>query len=218
MDVTIAVLTGQRPELLSRTLDAMAENQPDLWAAAAKVVVHNSGDAATASVLDAHDWQARVVLDGRLRGIAEASQHLILEACRQDRRYVLRLEDDWIVDQTEFVDTSVRLLESDLNVGQVRLRRSSEIVMAKHRVTKLPIRWRDTIHGHRWAPSAHYTHNPSLMRTWDNAALVGYSDEVDAARRFHAAGWSSAQHIPGAFAHAGDRDQGLSLKWSRAGQ
>lgn len=217
MDVTIAVLTGQRPELLRETLAAMVEHQPDLWGAAAKVVVHNSSDGETAAVLDEHDWDRRVVLEGRLRGIAEASHHLIEAACIVDRRYVLRLEDDWIADPVSFYHDAVELLKSDLNVGQVRLRRSSEKVLDKHRVTKHDIRWRTLDSGHSWAPSAHYTHNPSLMRTWDYAALAGYSDEIDAARRFVEAGWSTGHHVPGAFAHAGDRSRGLSLKWSRTG-
>lgn len=213
-DLTIAILTGRRPELLARTLAAMVEHQPDLWAAAAKVVVHNTGDAETAAVLDEHDWHLRVVLNGRLHGIAEASHYLIRAACEADRRYVLRLEDDWLADPVDWYPRSVELLESDLNVGQIRLRRSAEKVLAKHRVTKREIRWRKLDDGHQWAPSAHYTHNPSLMRTWDNAAIAGYTDEIDAARKFLAGGWSTVQHVPGAFAHAGHRDEGLSLKWS----
>lgn len=215
MDVTIAVLTGQRPELLREMLAAMVEHQPDLWAGAAKVVVHNSADAATAAVLDEHDWDERVVLSGHLRGIAEASQYLIRAACTVDRRYVLRLEDDWLAHPVDFYHVAVKLLESDFNVGQVRLRRSSEKVMTKHRVTKQTMVWRELEGGHRWASSAHYTHNPSLMRTWDNAAIAGYTDEVDAARKFYASGWSTVQHFPGVFAHAGHKEAGLSLKWSR---
>lgn len=216
MDVTIAVLTGQRPELLARTLTAMAAHQPVLWAEATKVVVHNTGDKGTAAVLDQYDWDRRVVLDGALRGIAEASQYLIRAAAEADRRYVLRLEDDWVADAVTFYPVAAQILEDpELNVGQVRLRRYVEKVMTKHRVTKKPIVWRRLENGHDWAPSAHYTHNPSLMRTWDLAAIAGYSDEVDAARRFLRGGWSSVQHIPGAFAHGGHREEGLSLKWTR---
>ena len=216
MDLTVAVLTGQRPELLTATLAAIAERQPDLWAAAAKVVVHNTGDRATADVLDAYPWDRRVTLTGPLRGIAEASQHLIKAAAEVDRRHVLRLEDDWICDGVDFYPDAAAILDdAELNVGQVRLRRAVEKVLPNHRVTRQPIRWRQLDTGHRWAPSAHYTHNPSLMRTWDYAAMAGYADEVDAARRYLQAGWSSAQHVPGAFWHAGDRSLGLSLKWTK---
>jgi hypothetical protein len=215
VDVTVAVLTGRRPELLAATLTAFADRQPTLWEAAAKVVVHNTGDPATAEVLDRYPWDDRVVLDGRLRGIAEASQHLIKAVATADRRHVLRLEDDWIVTSTDFYrDAAVILDDRELNVGQVRLRLADEKVLPNHRVTRQPIRWRQLDDGHRWAPSAHYTHNPSLMRTWDYAAMAGYADEIDAARRYLQGGWSSAQHVPGAFRHAGDRDLGLSLKWT----
>jgi hypothetical protein len=215
MDLTIAVLTGKRPELLAATLAALELNQPELYAAAAKVVIHNTGDRETAEVLDRYVWDQRVVLKGALRGIAEASQYLIKAAAEVDRRHVLRLEDDWLVSSRPFYAEAAELLEDpELNVGQIRLRDASETVMTKHRITKKPMVWRELDSGHQWAPSAHYTHNPSLMRTWDYAAMAGYTDEIDAARRYLEAGWSSVQHVPGAFAHAGDRDRGLSLKWS----
>jgi hypothetical protein len=214
-DVTIAVLTGKRPALLEATLAALVTNQPELYAAAAKVVIHNTGDPETAEVLDRYVWDERVVLKGKLRGIAEASQHLIKAAALADRRHVLRLEDDWLVSSRPFYAEAAALLEDpELNVGQIRLRDASETVMVKHRVTKKPMIWRELDNGHLWAPSAHYTHNPSLMRTWDYAAMAGYTDEIDAARRFFEAGWSTVQHVPGAFVHAGDKNRGLSLKWS----
>lgn len=216
MDVTVAVLTGQRPELLAATLSAMAERQPHVWDGGARVVVHNTGDRATADVLDGYRWDKRVTLKGGLRGIAEASQHLIKAAALVDRRYVLRLEDDWVAEPVAFVNHAIDLLEHpELNIGQVRLRRADEKVLTKHRVTRRPIRWHDADGRSVWSPSAHYTHNPSLMRTWDYAAMAGYADELDAARRYVEAGWASAQHVPGAFRHAGDRDRGLSLKWTK---
>jgi len=210
-ELTIAVLTGLRPALLFRTLEAFEERQPDVWHAATRTVVHNTGDRATAEVLDLYEWDDRLELTGPLLPIAQASQHLIAQAALADRAFVLRLEDDWEVDRTPFWDEAVNLLG---DARQVRLRKAAEPVMTRHRITKDPIRWRETEDGHLWAPSAHYTHNPSLMRTWDLVALSGYSDEIDAARRYHDAGWSTAQHVPGAFRHLGDRSENLSLKWS----
>lgn len=209
--LTLAVLTGLRPALLTRTLEAFRTRQPDLWHSATRTVVHNTGDPATAEVLDRYEWADRLELTGPLLPIAQASQHLIAQAALADEPFVLRLEDDWEVDGTAFFDDAVGLLAE---ARQVRLRRADERVLTHHRITKAPIRWRETEDGHLWAPSAHYTHNPSLMRTWDLVALSGYSDEIDAARRFHEAGWSSAQHRPGAFRHLGDRADGLSLKWA----
>lgn len=198
--LTIAVLTGHRPALLSATLEAMASRQAGIWGTATRVVVHNGADPATSEVLDRYQWHHRTVLEGRLRSIAEASQYLMQLVADADQPYVMRLEDDWEADETVWWDDAVGLLEE---CGQVRLRKADEPVMTDHRITGRPIRWQDTTNGHRWAPSAHFTHNPTLMRTWDLIALAGYTDEVDAARRMVDAGWASAQHQPGVFRHLG---------------
>jgi hypothetical protein len=210
--MTIAVLTGRRPALLAKTLEAMRKNQPQVWRSSVRVVFHNSGDAATAEVLDQYRWDERRTHEGDLLSIGAASARLVELAGIVDQRYVLRLEDDWWADGTEFVEDSVALLES---VGQVRLRKASERTMSRHRLTNQPIRWRRIDGKHQIARSAHFTHNPSLMRTWDLVAMGAYRDEIEAARRFDEAGWAVAQHSPGVFRHLGDRKAGLSLKWGK---
>lgn len=211
--LTIAVLTGQRPELLARTLSSFVRHQGAIWGDAVRVVVHNSGDEATAEVLSEYEWHVERTIIGELLSIGEASAHLLELVGEADSTYVLRLEDDWQVDATPFFDDSVRLLE---DVGQVRLRKFHEPVLTSHRITKKPIRWVKHETGHYVTESAHYTHNPALMRTWDAVALGPYSDELHASRKFVEAGWASAQHLPGAFRHLGDRKAGLSLKWREA--
>lgn len=208
--LTVAVLTGLRPALLAKTLAAMSEHQPDVWHQCVRVVFHNSGDRETSEVLDQYRWDERRTHTGDLLGIGAASVHLVELAGIVDQRYVLRLEDDWQADRTPFVEDSVALLES---VGQVRLRKATERVMTQHRVTKQPIRWSRDPSGHRVTKRAHYTHNPSLMRTWDLVAMGPYENEIEAAVRFDRSRWGVAQHEPGVFSHLGDRGAGLSLKW-----
>ena len=210
--LTIGVLTGLRPALLHRTLTAMRDKQGDVWESATRVVVHNTGDAETAAVLDMFEWDERLTLHGELLSIAEASQHLLRLAGEADNPFYMRLEDDWEATAATWIDDACALLE---RVGQVRLRHWEEPVLTKHRVTKKWINWQELPTGHLIAESAHFTHNPSLMYTWDAVALGGYTDEIDAARRMHEAGWASAQLVPGVFRHLGDKRKGLSLKWSK---
>lgn len=213
--LTIGVLTGMRPDLLAQTLEAFSSRQPDLWQSAIKVVVHNTGDRPTREVLDEYEWDDRLTLHGELRSIAEASEQLLAVADDAGQEYFLRLEDDWEATSAAWWNDAVELLKK---AGQVRLRRSDEKVLATHRVTKQQIIWKQQPSGHLWSRSAHYTHNPSLMRTADAVSLSGYSDEIDAARRYLEAGWATAQLVPGVFRHLGHREQGLSLKWSQDGR
>lgn len=209
--LTITVLTGRRPALLEQTLRSMAERQTEVWEMATRTVVHNGGDPETADVLDRYEWHDRKTLQGRLRTIGEASQYLLKQAADADNLYVMRLEDDWEATSSVWLQDAVALLDE---VGQVRLRHYDEPVLRKHRVTKEPIVWRTQTSGHKVTRSAHFTHNPNLMRTWDAVSLGGYEDEMDATRRYHEAGWKSAQLVPGVFRHLGHKNKGLSLKWS----
>lgn len=213
-DLTVAVITGRRPDLLATTLHSFAAQNPDLWNTAVRVAVHNGGpdDCETAETLDSFRWDVRHRVNGPLLGIGAASA-VLAEQVRHapPTALLLRLEDDWeCVRQHWFADAASIL--NDPTVGQVRLRKAAEPVMRNDRLTGRPIRWRqyrDT--GHHVA-LAHYTHQPSLMRTEDWHALFPYRNEVDAARRFRRSALRTVQHRPGVFKHLADRTR--SLKWN----
>lgn len=204
MTVTIAVLTGRRPDLLTRTLDSFATHHRELWDTAVRTVLHNTGDAETVQVLDRFRWDDRQTTD-ELLPIGAASQLLGLQVADADTEYVLRLEDDWEASPVPFYHDAVALLEL---AGQVRLRRADERVMDRCAVCRKPFRWRQVGGGHSISNHGHYTHNPSLMSTDVFATLFPYTNEKEAGKRFH--GRSIVQHTPGVFAHLGG--DGRSLK------
>lgn len=207
MSLTIAVLTGRRPELLQQTLDSFVEHHSHIWDDARRTVFHNSGDVETAEVLDRYVWHDRRIHEGGLLPIGEASQVL---AGQVDSEYVLRLEDDWQACPVDWWDDAVALLDV---AGQVRLRGSSEKVSPKCQSCRQPLNWQQ--HGkHRVSDHGHYTHNPSLMRTKDFLALFPYQNERVAGRRYH--GKPIAQHQPGVFTHLGG--DGRSLKHNGGGR
>jgi hypothetical protein len=204
-DITIAVLTGRRPHLLKRTLDAL----PDwLWTSAHTVVMHNSGDDKTAEVLNDYKIDLRYTcLDG-LWPIGSASSHLFKLAQAEQRSFTLHLQDDWLChDQSdEWLLTALRILDGRPEVKQVRLRLTSERVSINHLVDGQQIRW-NSADGYRWSRRAHYTLNPTLMRTED--LLTDIEGERDGMRQFLERGWHVAQLTPGVFAHIGGHGQSL---------
>lgn len=207
--LTVAVLTGKRPQLLERTLSSFVERNPLLWKDASRVVFHNFGDGASARILDRYDWHKREVRPNELLTIGQASQYLGALALSQRTRYVLRLEDDWLChDSPGWFESAVNVLE-DPEVGQVRLQRHDEPTRPENMVTHEPIVWSDYPGGHQ-AGNAHYTHRPSLMRSFDYSALFPYRKEHHAMRRFYQRGLLVVQHRPGVFSHLGGDT--LSLK------
>ena len=204
MNLTIAVLTGRRPALLERTLTAFTDHHPEVWGSAVRCVMHNTGDDATRQVLDRYDWDLRHTTNGRLLPIGEASQILGQQVEEAGTEFVMRLEDDWEAHPVDWWEDAVQLLDT---AGQVRLRRHDEKVMGRCAVCRNQMLWVEQ-DGHRVTKDAHYTHNPSLMRTELFLTLFPYRDERDAGRKFH--GQPAAQHVPGVFSHLGG--DGKSLK------
>lgn len=196
MDLTVAVLTGQRPALLDRTLTSFLTHHRDIWDQAAKVVVHNTADPDSAQILDRYDWDRRVDHHGPLLPIGQATALLDDEIRHTGSRYTLRLEDDWEAHPVDWWDDAVALLGE---VGQVRLRRADETVSSRCLVCRKQTRWAGRPHrvGH-----THYTYNPSLILTDLHLSIAGHANERDAMRRFHPR--DVAQHQPGVFSHIGD--------------
>jgi hypothetical protein len=204
-DITIAVLTGRRPHLLKRTLDAL----PDwLWASAHTIVMHNSGDDETAKLLSDYEIDLRYTcLDG-LWPIGQASSHLFKLAQAERRSFTLHLQDDWLChDQNGgWLLTALRIFEERPRVKQVRLRKTSERVSINHLVDGQRVSWHQS-DGYRWSRRAHYTLNPTLMRTED--LLTNIEGERDGMRQFLLAGHHIAQLTPGVFTHIGGHGQSL---------
>lgn len=197
-DVLVAILTGGRPQLLARTLRALASCGS--WNAVALV---NGGDRPTLDVLGHHPWISVENRPGKIRKIGPAVSELLEIAVQAGPSYILHLEDDWACreDATRWLGDAIAFL-GDAGVGQVRLRRASEKVLRTSMITGAKIRWRH-IRGHMRSPNAHLTFNANLMRAGDVSQVYPCDDEPHAQLRFAALDLDVVQHVPGAFAHIG---------------
>lgn len=206
--VVVTLLTGRRPALLERTLHRMQTCMPGLLKRAHVTVLHNGGDEETAAVLFKYEDIIDVtVTTSRLLDIGAATSLLAQQAAMTDRKYWLHLEDDWnaIPVTIDWLAQAQTILHTRPKVFQVRLRHHGEPVLAKHMVTSRPLRW--STHGkYRMTTDAHYTNNPSLVRTKDAEKIWPARGEREAQRN----AWNSglrfvAQLIPGVFFHTGDK-------------
>lgn len=207
-DVAVTLLTGGRPDLLAATVASVLRGAPGLLETAHVAVLHNGPDPATAALIDSWGWVDHLtVLEDRLP-VAQAA--LALLGFPPPRQYTLHLEDDWQVATLDlsWLDRARAVLADEPDVGQVRLRHRGEPVLKTHMVTRRPITWSPGLHGTEVA-SAHYTLNPSLMRSAQVAELWPAPDERGAARQMAWRGWTTAQMVPGVFRHIGG---GASLR------
>lgn len=203
-NVAVTILTGLRPALLAATVASVQDTAPGLLASAHVTVLHNGADPDTSDLLDGYDWvDRRIVIDGPQLAHGPATSALF--GGLPDRPYLLHLEDDWAAVSLHegWLDAARAVLDADPEVGQVRLRHRGDRVLPRHMVTGRPIAW--TPHHIAGASTAvaHWTLNPSLMRTAEIGALWPADDESQAMRRFAASGALTAQLDPGVFTHLG---------------
>ena len=208
-DVTVAVLTGHRPELLSRTLESLPSW---LLSSAHFVVLHDGGDQPTIDVLAGYEDKIDKLIR---RKHPRQMMHTIGDnwsvlAEHADRPYFLMLEDDW-----EFVGLGAEWLSNARNalnegVGQVRLRSVSEAVLTRHMVDRRGIVW--TPHPHGWIADAHFTTNPSLVRSSDLPFMWPADGERGMQRNAVANGLRCVvQANPGPWMHIGERSMREAL-------
>lgn len=208
-DVAVTIITGKRPSLLASTLASIHDGAPGLLESAWVAVLHNGGDPVTGHLLD----QFGSVIDHRattdtVYPLGHAAHAMLGTA--PPRPYTLHLEDDWTLTTTVhgWLDRARDMLRDSPRIGQVRLRHRGDKVLDKHMVTRRTINWQpassacpmDTL-----VADAHYTLNPSLMRSTDLPVVWAVPDgEAQAAARYRNALWLSAQAVPGVFRHTGE--------------
>lgn len=203
--VGIGLLTGHRCALLRRTLNSIEQRIPNLLADHYVLVLINGRDPETLEYVSSRSWVDRWICNNDMLPVGPATSLLIKQLIDSgSHEFVLHLEDDWCVDtrETTWLRRSCRLLKERSDVGQVRLRRSTERVLKRHMITRETIRWEDKA-GFRTAKTAHFTFNPSLLRAADVNRTYPCSSEQDAQRRFLGTGLATAQLLPGVFRHIG---------------
>lgn len=205
--VGVTLLTGGRPRLLRRSVEALRRLAPGLLAGGAVAVLVNGDDAESRGYVDALDFvDVRLDHAGGFLPTGEAASRLVravLDHTPVD--FVLHLEDDWVAEscEAEWLGRAAALLDASPELGQVRLRHAGEPVLAHHMVTRRPIRW-EPRGAARVTASAHFTFNPSLVRAAEARRVFACASEPEAQRRFLATGLGSAQLLPGVFRHIGE--------------
>lgn len=217
-DIAITLLTGDRPDLLARTLMSLRNGAPGLLSSAHVAVVQNGPDTpdatpepgySTDDILGMfHQYIDTFTLLRDRLPVGQATTALL--GYPPPRPYTLHLEDDWqaVTADITWLDRARQVLTDHADIHQVRLRHAGETVMARHMLTRRPLMWQPGPYGTRTAP-AHYTLNPSLMRSAEVAELWPADGENGAARQFYNRGWKVAQMEPGVFRHIGG---GASLR------
>lgn len=215
----ITVLTGNRLELLKRTLESLNRADSAVLESAYVVVFLNGKDEETAAYLSHKTFIDEFLYEPSPlpEPIGKAMRRLVRRVQKTDARFLLHLEDDWecTAKDASFLLDAGTILQMQEKVGQVRLRSASEKTSLQHMVGGSFHAWQDTeIGGVKCKVSGlHFTFNPSLVRVRDLSSIFSNTapdlgvrqrgHERDVAANFKRFGWSVAQLMPGVFRHIG---------------
>ena len=213
-DTAVTILTGRRPELLRKQLASLRIQAPGLLDTARVHLLVNGGDPETVSIAAVwaatnHNISYEVQGQAGIWKIGPATSHLARWAYERAQPYWLHLEDDWeiVTPHHGWFNEARTILQTDPDVRQVRLRHITEPVLTQHMHTRQPITWRtadDPTATYLHSP-AHWTFNPSLVRTADIPSIFPADGERAAMRNANRHGLDRkiAQHAPGVFRHIG---------------
>lgn len=207
--ITVTLLTGFRPELLNRTIANLRNYAPGLLETAHVKVLCNGGDGASAQFLAQQGWVDQFDAHSGIQlPVGAAVSRLMSDL--PDRPYLMHLEDDWELCTTyDFWLGSALIALEDENVKQVRLRHRGESVRDYNMSNGKKIIW-ERATSQYLIGNAHYTLNPSIMRTEDVLDIWPAHSEARAMHKFRG---MVAQLNPGAFWHIGKNQSLEGHKW-----
>lgn len=210
-NLAISILTGKRPAYFKATVRSLEKHARAVLGRAHVVLMVNGPDPKTLEFAEGLAWVDELVVTGKsqVRPIGDAVSECRQRAARSGRPYYMHLEDDWRCVGSGWLSKSIRILQANKNIGQVRLRHVAERVSRSNMVTHKLIKWRRK-DGYRIGP-AHYTFNPSIVRMRDSRKVFPCGHEIHAMKKFQRLGFDVAQLVPGAFRHIGSNSLRASL-------
>jgi len=204
-DVCISILSGNRPQLLKKTLDSLPlwllENNKNI------IGLCNGGDLPTLKIFKS--FKIETIITDKILPIGDSISLLSKYIKMMNKTYWLHLEDDWLFNTLD--DNWIFRSKKVLNYcEQVRLRKYSEKVLTTNLITNELINWNEFELG-LISENAHFTFNPSLIKCDDIDLIFPCTHENDCCRKAIKNNFIIYQLYPGCFKHIG-HDNSLRLK------
>jgi hypothetical protein len=223
--IPLGVLTYQRSDYLNKTLESFFKiNYESLHIFKPIVVMVQGMDLVTSSVLGKYgSYIDRVINLKSNHGCAWGYTLLNQELMEEETDLVMHLQDDWLsteplinyLDEDRFSGYKnnkgvFQLFEERKDVGYVRLRSATwSKVSVINRISRKKIKW------NKWATkynkysrlvigNAHYTFNPTIIRTSVLRRLLPVTKEQHAMEKYHKMKLLAAQLRGNCFMHIGD--------------
>lgn len=193
-DVVVTMLSGNRPELLSKTLYNLPKGLLK-----GMIGLANGGDKMTIEIYKKYGIEP--IVTPYLLRTGSATSFLADIAYESGKKYWLQLQDDWsfVTEDEQWLRRAKYALK---NSHQVRLRHISDNVKSVHAVTKKKFNLKTSRFGN--VGEMHWTFNPTLQKCHIIPEVFPCVSETDAQRVAYSTGNKIVTQLyPGCFKHIG---------------
>lgn len=208
MKIPVGILTYKRAEYLKRTVESFLDlNSERLKMFPLILLVQGGYDKETDLVIDRYyRFFNRILISKENLGCAEGYNEVMGYALLRKTELVMHLQDDWESRDSlaTYIDEIMDLFEQHEDVGYIRLRawRLGTRVCGKNRISRKGISY-DKVSENIAKTDAHFTLNPTIIRSSVLKQMLPITKELDAMGKFHDLNMKAAQLYANCFRHIG---------------
>lgn len=209
MKIPVGILTYKRAEYLKRTIESFMDlNHDRLEMFPLILLVQGGYDKETDLVIERYyRFFNRILISKENLGCAEGYNEVMGYTLLRRTELVMHLQDDWESRDSlsTYIDEIIDLFKQHEDIGYIRLRawRLGTRVCGKNRITRTGISY-DKVSENIAKTTAHYTLNPTIIRSSVLKEMLPINKELDAMRKFHNLDMRAAQLYANCFRHIGE--------------
>jgi len=209
MKIPVGILTYKRAAYLKRTVESFLDLNSDRLEMFPLILLVQGGyDKNTDLVIDEYyHFFNRILISKENLGCAEGYNEIMGYSLMKNTELVMHLQDDWESRDSlaNYIDEIIELFEKHEDIGYIRLRawRLGTRVCGRNRITKKGISY-DKVSDNIAKTTAHYTFNPTIIRSSVLKQILPFTEELDAMGKYHNLNMKAAQLYANCFRHIGE--------------
>jgi len=208
MKIPVGILTYKRAAYLKRTVESFLDLNSDRLEMFPLILLVQGGyDKNTDLVIDEYyHFFNRILISKENLGCAEGYNEIMGYSLMKNTELVMHLQDDWESREplSKYIDEIIELFNMYKDIGYIRLRAwgIGRRVCKKNRLSKLGIEY-NKVSDNIAKSTAHYTFNPTIIRSSVLKQILPFTEELDAMRKYHNLNMKAAQLYAHCFLHIG---------------
>jgi len=206
--IPIGILTYKRADYLKRTIESFLDlNSDRLDMFPLLLLIQGGYDKETDLAIEQFEKHIyRTYISEENLGCAAGYNKVMGYALSRETDLVMHLQDDWESRESlsKYIDEIINVFKEHQDIGYMRLRawRLGTRVCGRNRITREGIGY-DSVSENVAKSNAHYTLNPTIIRSSVLKKMLPITKELDAMHKYHELNMKAAQLLANCFRHIG---------------